>query len=331
MNSDSLPKSASLGIDFVKFLAAILVVCIHTSPLLSLSWVCNGLLVQVIARNAVPFFFMSAGYLFYRKISCYYSQEKERHLNWTALFQYLKKLGRIYVVWSLIYITIFLLIGEPWPELNFESYFFPGIYGVLWFLPALGFGILLLFVPWSSGRLSWCLVLPVLIYLSKILGELFLKDGVVLQFLQSYFWQGVYFVAAGALLTRWNGKQLSRVFLICMFLAMQALILLMIALKEYYVIEVDKTLLLLFSGVCILLYLLCHGVPKYFHKISGIWLREMSLLIYVLHGLVKLCLDHYFIIENSFFYFFAILGGAMLCATLLRSAAGHWSLFNSLY
>ena len=57
------------GIDGVKLLAALLVVAIHTGPLLSFDAYAEFLLTGVIGRLAVPFFFMASGFLFFRKLT----------------------------------------------------------------------------------------------------------------------------------------------------------------------------------------------------------------------------------------------------------------------
>ena len=50
------------GIDFFKFIAALVVVAIHTSPLSSFSVDADFILTRVLARIAVPFFLMVTGY-----------------------------------------------------------------------------------------------------------------------------------------------------------------------------------------------------------------------------------------------------------------------------
>ena len=50
------------GIDWMRLIAAILVIAIHTSPLASYNATGDFILTRVIARVAVPFFFMTTGY-----------------------------------------------------------------------------------------------------------------------------------------------------------------------------------------------------------------------------------------------------------------------------
>ena len=56
------PRTQQPALDRFRLLAAVLVVCIHTSPLSSASPSWDFWLTRVLARTAVPFFFMVSGY-----------------------------------------------------------------------------------------------------------------------------------------------------------------------------------------------------------------------------------------------------------------------------
>ena len=56
------------ALDVAKLICALLVICIHTGPLLDISSDANFVLVQVLARLAVPLFFVISGFLFFQKI-----------------------------------------------------------------------------------------------------------------------------------------------------------------------------------------------------------------------------------------------------------------------
>ena len=55
------------GIDFFRFISAILIVAIHTSPLMSYSQTGDFIFTRIIARVAVPFFLMTSGYFLISK------------------------------------------------------------------------------------------------------------------------------------------------------------------------------------------------------------------------------------------------------------------------
>ena len=73
----------SPALDHFRLLAALLVICNHTSPLDSLSPEADFWLTRVLARVAVPFFFMVSGYFLARK-------------NWAHTGRFLKRTALIY-------------------------------------------------------------------------------------------------------------------------------------------------------------------------------------------------------------------------------------------
>ena len=67
------------GIDFFKFIAALVVVAIHTSPLSSFSVDADFILTRVLARIAVPFFLMVTGYFLLPQYLFENSMDKRPH------------------------------------------------------------------------------------------------------------------------------------------------------------------------------------------------------------------------------------------------------------
>lgn len=57
------------GIDFFRLIAAILIITIHTSPLASFSVTGDFILTRIVARVAVPFFFMTSGFFLISRYS----------------------------------------------------------------------------------------------------------------------------------------------------------------------------------------------------------------------------------------------------------------------
>lgn len=127
-------------IDLCKFLMALLVVSIHYPPL---SGAPRFVLVNVIARVADPMFFALSAYLFFRKRPAG---------NIQALKAYLRRVGTLYLIWSLLYSPAILrqLAAEagfaPMLLRLVRGLLFQGLYGALWFLPALMLGVTLCFV-----------------------------------------------------------------------------------------------------------------------------------------------------------------------------------------
>ena len=89
-------KKSYVGIDYFRVIAAILVVAIHTSPLIDISEIGDFAFTRIIARVAVPFFFVTSGYFV---VSRYAHDSKK-------LMGFLKKTAIIYGISMLIYIPI---------------------------------------------------------------------------------------------------------------------------------------------------------------------------------------------------------------------------------
>ena len=81
------------SLDDFRLVAAALVVCIHTSPLTSCSPLGDFWLTRVLARVAVPFFFMVSGHFLAQK-------------NWKPLGGFLKKILLIYLGTVVLYLPL---------------------------------------------------------------------------------------------------------------------------------------------------------------------------------------------------------------------------------
>lgn len=58
------------GIDYFRFIAALLIIAIHTSPLGSFSETGNFIFTRIVSRVAVPFFFMTSGFFLISRYTC---------------------------------------------------------------------------------------------------------------------------------------------------------------------------------------------------------------------------------------------------------------------
>lgn len=90
------------GIDLCKLIMAVVVVAIHTEPLVN----CDNEVVLMIYNQfiqfAVPFFFIATGYFLFLSISKCCDVSKKRSI----VISYIKKTAKMYVLWSLIYLPI---------------------------------------------------------------------------------------------------------------------------------------------------------------------------------------------------------------------------------
>ncbi|MCR5666019.1 MAG: acyltransferase [Eubacterium sp.] len=145
-------KSQSFNaIDLTKFICAFWVIVIHVEPFgpdpSGVSSFFSLLTEHYLARLAVPFFFITSGFLLFYKMSPdSFSMERP--------IRYAKRIFRIYLIWSVIYIPLAvrkLLREEDGSPLKLlviylRNFIFKGSHTQLWYLPALIFAVLLVSV-----------------------------------------------------------------------------------------------------------------------------------------------------------------------------------------
>lgn len=130
------------GIDVFRLVAAVLIITIHTSPLAGLSETADFILTRIVARVAVPFFFVTSGFFL---ISRY-------HYQTAKLCVFVKKTLMIYAAAIALYIPVNLYNGYFQMEYLLPNLIkdivFDGTLYHLWYLPASVIG----------GVIAWGLV-----------------------------------------------------------------------------------------------------------------------------------------------------------------------------
>lgn len=167
------------SLDDFKWAAAFLVVAIHTSPLESVNMTADFLLTRVIARTAVPFFFMVTGYFVLGR--AYLSDDM------AGIKRFLKQLCTLYFWVTLLYLPVqaYRFLRGGWAQAAdsplvragklfwqlLQAVFFDGTYYHLWYLPAVGLGLILAF--WGLQKLGerGALAGAGLLYLAGLLGD----------------------------------------------------------------------------------------------------------------------------------------------------------------
>lgn len=175
------PKMRIKRLDDFRWIAAFLVVAIHTSPLESVSETADFLLTRVIARVAVPFFFMVTGYF------VLYGENRKKRLIHT-----LKKTGSWYLALSLLYLPIQLYklleqkISVAYVGEFFKMVLFDGTFYHLWYLPALMLGLLVAFFLLHLGDKTAFLCAGAL-YIVGLLGDSYYGITERIPFLNSIY------------------------------------------------------------------------------------------------------------------------------------------------
>lgn len=121
--------------DSARIWCALLVVAIHTSPLLALGELANFLLVGVVARLAVPFFFCCTGFFTLSRCTGQWSGDRR------VLGRFLRKTLLYYAVSAVIYLPVMVYSGSFPPQTPIQDILFNGTFYHLWYFPALLLGV----------------------------------------------------------------------------------------------------------------------------------------------------------------------------------------------
>lgn len=171
MKQQSLTQNVSAGngsLDAFRMIAAFLVVAIHTSPLSSYSAGGDFFLTRILARIAVPFFFLVTGRFV---LSEYLSGRKK---DFSPIGRYLKKILFLYGICMLLYLPIGIYAGHYahlTPGSLMQMALFEGNFYHLWYFPALLTGILLVCLLRRFCPLKVCTIISVFLYLLGLFGD----------------------------------------------------------------------------------------------------------------------------------------------------------------
>ncbi|GKU26443.1 acyltransferase family protein [Clostridium folliculivorans] len=151
------------SVNIMRMVCAILVIVIHTSAFYSLGKIPGAILSNVIARIAVPFFFITTGYFFYDKYN------REGYVK-----KYVKRILIYYLGFSVAYtVFVFNYIKQrnSTIEITIKNILFNGVSGALWYLPALIISILVVALLLKRNWIKALVILSILAYTLGLLGD----------------------------------------------------------------------------------------------------------------------------------------------------------------
>jgi surface polysaccharide O-acyltransferase-like enzyme len=300
------------GIDTMRVIAILAVITIHTG--IMRGSFAHGIFDQL-ARFAVPFFFITAGYLFYKKNG----QASGRQLG-KQTTQYIFRIAVIFAFWSIFYMgwsVIYQTLRHIDKFNNFSSvlpiqfnlrlndfvkhysdYIMVGGAVHLWFLPALGSSIFLLAIAIKYNKLFIITQLSIVLFIVMLLAGPY--NQVIVNIPKKYLLRNwpffcSFFVFIGANIARYNIRtsfsKACLLFIIGAFLQLGE----SITLWKLYgkpICELDFLFgTLLFGTGAFLIALL---VPHFGEKIGINKLGKYTLGIYVIHLWVASIFSLYF-------------------------------------
>lgn len=198
------------SLDWFRLVAAVLVVAIHTSPLADVSGDADFFLTRVLARVAVPFFFMVTGQ---------FVAAGSAGTEAGCVFAYVKKLAALYGVSIVLYLPIGIYAGH-YQKASFADLLrmlvFDGTFYHLWYFPACITGVLLVYLMRRCLKQRQMFVLAAVLYGIGLFGDSYYgfveQVPVILGLYEagfcvfSYTRNGIFFAPLFLLLGAWAGK-----------------------------------------------------------------------------------------------------------------------------
>lgn len=322
-------------LDSFRLTAALLVIAIHTSPLSSFSPEGDFFLTRVLARIAVPFFFMVTGQFVAGKFIPVSNQAYTGHLTdenaeqaGRRFLRYIRKILLLYTAAIILYLPIGIYAGH-YQELTLLSVLkmllFDGTFYHLWYFPACLLGILLVYLMSRFLKLRDMLIVSTILYMIGLSGDSYFGLiqklpglNTIYEFLFqicSYTRNGLFFAPLFLTLGAWCARGCRRG--IAAHLIMLILSFLMMTVEAFtlrhFSWQRHDSMYIMLVLVMISLYRVLLCLPTASGK-AGKRFRSASLWIYMLHpafiivvrGAAKVLHLTSLLVDNSLIHYFAV-------------------------
>lgn len=305
------------GIDYFRFIAALLIIAIHTSPFASFSETGDFILTRVVARVAVPFFLMTSGFFLISRYA--YNNNK--------LWIFVKKTALIYGIAMLIYIPInlynsYFKMDSLLPNI-IKDIIFDGTLYHLWYLPASIIGAVIAWYLVRKFDYQVALSVTLILYFVGLFGDSYygvserigLLNGLYNLIFQvsdhtrnGIFFAPIFFVLGGLIAD--NSRKFTfrksiygfGISFVLMFA--EALTLHFFDLQRHYSMYI-------FLLPCMYFFF---NIILYFKGKRNVWLRTSSLIVYIIHPMMiviirlfsKLLHLESLFVDNSIVHYFVV-------------------------
>ena len=340
-------------LDFFKFLAAVLIIVLHTLPSEDYSKVVTFGLRNIVCVIAVPFFFVCSGFVTFSKIESLPDRETKK----SYIKKNLKRIALMYVIWSVIY---FPFVIYQWTKTSFSyvsiveyirDFFFEGSYQTIWFLPALFTATLLVYLLNCKFSYIKIIFIAIPFYCFALLGSSYwgltqnfailnktfeiyyilfdtIKNGLLFGFI---------YVAIGAWLAKNKGLlKVPRSYCIVGTFVCFILVAVEALLHNYFNLNgkgCDTTLCLIPMSISIMIFALNMELP--FSEKTCLMFRKCSLLMFLVQRLPMSIIDNFMtetiVVNNSLIYFFVVFLTTMLLSLSIIKLSAKWEILKHLY
>lgn len=315
------------GLDRFRIIAALLVTAIHTSPLTSINEGADFFLTRVLARIAVPFFFMVTGQFV---VSGFWFNDGRPAVN---PWKFLRRLSLLYLFCILLYLPAGIYAGH-YRELTFGAALrmlvFDGTFYHLWYFPACILGVLLVYLMsrfLSPGSVT---AISAILYLMGLLGDSYyglvqkipaLEDIYGLGFrLFSYTRNGIFLAPLFLVLGAWmspnmkgtdrGGKTDSFPFCTAAFLLSFAAMTAEAFTLRHFAFQRHDSMYLALVPAALFLYrslLYLHAKPSKILRTAAMWIYILHpAFIIVVRGIAKPLHLTGLLVDNSLLHYLAV-------------------------
>ncbi|WP_312108036.1 serine racemase VanT catalytic subunit [Brevibacillus reuszeri] len=322
MNRQVVSKENYGLIDHFKAIAAILVIAIHTGPFTTYNEYADFLFTGIVARLAVPFFFIASGFLLFQKIQGEAAQDR------ATIRRYVARIATLYGLAILIYLPINVYAGYFSSDFTVytlvKDILFDGTMYHLWYFPALITGVLITFFLYKRFSFPVMLVIAGLLYMIGLLGDSYyglieqsdLLHAIYTQMfmLFDYTRNGLFFAPIYLILGAWIAKrpltgQTRRVMAFGFALSFVLMLIEGILVNQGKLPRHDSMYIFLVPSVYFLFSFLLLQKGR-----GGPYIRQLTTWIYILHpfaivlvrGISKATGTSAILVENSFIHFVAV-------------------------
>lgn len=163
------------SIDLFKFIFAILVVMIHTTPLMDFSETASWFFNNTLCNLAVPFFFIVSGFLLFNKVKRLETQVEKQF----AVKKYFVHILKMYLIWTVLWLPLKVLGWHTSGGIQSAeiidyviAFLLKGTTGdALWYLLALAFSVFIFSVVTKNGetRRKTMLIVSSIVYVIGVL------------------------------------------------------------------------------------------------------------------------------------------------------------------
>ncbi|MDQ0361776.1 acyltransferase family protein [Breznakia pachnodae] len=167
-------KKQYFAIDIAKYVSSLLVICIHTFPFQEIAPDLNLVIVQILARIAVPFYCCCSSYFLFKKIRS--SDTKQEELG--IMKRYSFRILKLYLIWTILYLPIIYINALNSDNLFNSVYFIKNLFlngsvYHLWFLPALLMGTWIVYLIFKKVRMPVTMLITFLLYVIGMLSNMY--------------------------------------------------------------------------------------------------------------------------------------------------------------